>query len=272
MGPHAASGTKHRLTVVSPGPTQGTTWEIGERPTVLGRAADADLQVTDPAVSRRHARFEQIGGSTIVTDLGSRAGTTVNHQQTQGPVELHDGDEIGAASLLLRFTTSPETTDVMPSVAASNASFVVDRQQAHQLNNVAGNQYNQYLQTIHQQRDNFLRDIAATRTRARILIWIGSILAIAGIGVFFATIAAGFSNFGFPETFEEAQQQTENPFGPEVGGVPIGIIGWAVAALGGMILVVGIVLHVVATARRRRVERDVVPLPPAAFGAGHPSP
>jgi pSer/pThr/pTyr-binding forkhead associated (FHA) protein len=271
MGPHAASETKHRLMVVSPGPFQGTTWEIGERAVVLGRAADADLHVTDPTVSRRHARFERIGGSTVLTDLDSMAGTTVNHQQTQGPVELHDGDEIGAASLLLRFSTSAEGTAVMPSVTASNSSFVVDRQQAHQLNNIAGNQYNQYLQTVHQQRDTFLRDIAATRTRARYLIWIGGILTIAGIGVFFAMIATGFSRFGFPETFEEAEQQTEEPFGPEVGGVPIGIIGWAVAALGMMILIVGIVLHVVATARRRRVEREVVPLPPAAFGAGHTS-
>jgi hypothetical protein len=54
--------------------------------------------------------------------------------------------------------------------------------------------------------------------------------------------------------------------------MPIGIIGWAVGAFGMLILIVGVVLHVVATSRRRRVERDVVPVPPYAFHPSHISP
>ncbi len=53
-----------------------------------------------------------------------------------------------------------------------------------------------------------------------------------------------------------------SPFGRDIAGIPSGLLGWALAALGMLLLVVGIVLHIVATSRRKRVERELpVPAP-----------
>jgi hypothetical protein len=46
-----------------------------------------------------------------------------------------------------------------------------------------------------------------------------------------------------------------NFYGPQVGGVSVGLIGFAVAFIGQFVLVAGIVLHIVAAARRRRLNR-----------------
>jgi len=46
-------------------------------------------------------------------------------------------------------------------------------------------------------------------------------------------------------------------FGPSIGGVPSGLIGWAMAALGMLLIVAGTVLHVVATSRRKRADREL---------------
>jgi hypothetical protein len=57
-----------------------------------------------------------------------------------------------------------------------------------------------------------------------------------------------------------------SPFGRDIGGIPIGLIGWALSAVGIILLIVGIVLHIVATSRRRRADRDF-PVPPPWQGA-----
>lgn len=58
-------------------------------------------------------------------------------------------------------------------------------------------------------------------------------------------------------------------FGPDIGGVPIGFIGFALAGIGSLLLVVGIVLHVVAAARRRRLDTQSPPpwqvVPPSSW-------
>jgi sigma-B regulation protein RsbU (phosphoserine phosphatase) len=61
---------------------------------VVGRAADADLSLSDPFLSRRHSRFYRKGGSLFVEDLGSRNGTLLNGQAIRGPAELKPGDVI----------------------------------------------------------------------------------------------------------------------------------------------------------------------------------
>ncbi len=46
-------------------------------------------------------------------------------------------------------------------------------------------------------------------------------------------------------------------FGPPILGVPAGIWGIGLAGLGQSLIIIGIVLHIVATARRRRMEREL---------------
>jgi hypothetical protein len=83
------------------------------------------------------------------------------------------------------------------------------------------------------------------------------LLFVAGFGLF----AAGV--LGFLDAVGSGSiNPSTNPFGSDIGGVPSGLIGWAMAALGMLLVIVGIVLHVVATSRRRRVDREYPLAPP----------
>jgi hypothetical protein len=137
--------------------------------------------------------------------------------------------------------------------------YEIAQQHGQVISNVGRDQYNAHIQQV-QQRDSFLREIAATRTKARWLVWLGLLLFIAGFALFAAAdlnflkqIANDIQSTGTPPP-------PSNPFGRPIYGIPSGLLGWAVAAIGALMLMIGIVLHIVATSRRRRVERDY-PLP-----------
>jgi len=70
--------------------------------TVLGRAAEADLRLNDPGVSRRHAEIRLENGQFVLVDLGSTNGVRVN----ESPVtrrQLMPGDRIELGSTTLVF-------------------------------------------------------------------------------------------------------------------------------------------------------------------------
>ncbi len=72
--------------------------------TLIGRAPETDLQLLDRLISKNHARIDlNADGQYVLTDVGSRNGTTVNGKLVQGPVVLQAGDEIGMGNHLLRF-------------------------------------------------------------------------------------------------------------------------------------------------------------------------
>jgi hypothetical protein len=145
--------------------------------------------------------------------------------------------------------------------------YHVDRQTGDQVNNVGGNQYNEYIQHVRQERESFARDIAATKTNARRLVWAGFILSVLGGATFAWAIIrsmAGVQSL-MEAPFEEFDSFTQAPsdfFGPELLGVPAGLLGFAVAGLGQVILVVGVVLHIVAASRRRQLQTSFAPPPP----------
>jgi hypothetical protein len=70
---------------------------------VVGRGAEADLQLSDTGVSRRHAELRPVDGLVELHDLGSTNGTRVNGQRVD-VVTLTDGDRItvGTTDLLYR--------------------------------------------------------------------------------------------------------------------------------------------------------------------------
>ncbi len=75
---------------------------VGPRLTI-GRAPDADLQLLDPHVSRRHARIEcDDRGVAVLVDLASTSGTLVGDQRVDRHV-LRDGDLIRIAGVMLRY-------------------------------------------------------------------------------------------------------------------------------------------------------------------------
>ena len=71
---------------------------------VIGRHRDCALIIDSPLVSREHARLIAQAGHWIIEDLGTLNGTFVNGRRIRAPVALKDGDRVGVATFLYRFT------------------------------------------------------------------------------------------------------------------------------------------------------------------------
>jgi hypothetical protein len=96
-----AGGQASRSTPEARGEEQ--SFPLTHSVTVVGRAADADLRLNDPGVSRRHAEFRQEGGAFYVVDLGSTNGVRVDGAAVTRH-ELRDGNrvEVGSTTLVFR--------------------------------------------------------------------------------------------------------------------------------------------------------------------------
>jgi hypothetical protein len=77
-------------------------FELRHKLTVIGRGTDADIRLTDQAVSRRHAEIRIVSGATMLNDLQSTNGTTVNGA-TVTTTALSDGDEIRIGETVLTY-------------------------------------------------------------------------------------------------------------------------------------------------------------------------
>jgi len=84
-------GEKRPYLLVLSGPQFGELFELSPgREVVLGRRADADLQLFDDGVSRRHAALTLLEAQARLADLGSANGTFVDGQRITEAV-LRDG-------------------------------------------------------------------------------------------------------------------------------------------------------------------------------------
>ena len=259
------SGGMPYLVVLRPGSDRGRRIPLDRDYLVVGREQTCDVRFDDPSVSRTHAALQRRGNTVYVEDLGSSAGTFVNGVATIAARELRAGDVLTFASVSARLESDGVAADETSAMSARPAEATVvhhiDEQHAGVINNVDRDQYISHVQYVNQQRENFLREVAATKTKARWLAWTGFVMFVVGFGIFAAAdlsfikgISDAIQNGGAPPTV--------SPFGREIGGVPFGLAGWALAALGMILLVVGIVLHIVATSRRRRAYREFPVLPP----------
>jgi hypothetical protein len=243
----------------------------------IGREPDADLFLDDGHVSRAHAALESLGTSVLISDLGSSGGTTVNGEPVHGRRALRHGDMLRFATVEARYEAGAGVTDQTlvgsaatgghpyagrPTPPPDSVRFDIGQQQAGRFNNVGGNQYNQYVQQIREERSSFLEEIAGARSRARRLALIGFLLAVLGGGVYgWMVIRSAGSVFDLISSSNENPSADFSPdlprlLGPSVGGVPVGLIGFAVASLGMLLMLVGLVLHVSTAARRRRRESE----------------
>jgi hypothetical protein len=248
--------TTRRLVVVTPGPLEHRVFEITSARVLVGRSAEADLQLDGSQVSRIHALIEERDGGTVVHDLSSTNGTTVNGTRLVQPYALRDGDVVGIGSFELRF--EERSCDAATAgLAVPQASFTVQQQTAGTVNNVGHDQY-----VYNQQRESFLREIARTKTKATWLVVFGFLLYVVGGAAF------TYGILKFDTTVFDASNSSQPPdglslFGDKVAGAPVGIWGFAAVGVGSILLIVGIVLHVVAAARKRQM----LQAPPAWAGA-----
>jgi pSer/pThr/pTyr-binding forkhead associated (FHA) protein len=251
-----------QLVVLAPNSLRGRTIPLPDDQMVVGREPACDVRLDDPRVSRCHAALRRDGKVFYIQDLGSTGGTLVNGALATAASELRAGDIITFASVRARFEAAPPTAEqtlALPPQAAP-PRYDIGSQQGEVVSNVAGNQYNSRVQQVVAQRDNFLRDIAATKTKARWLIWAGFLLSVTGFAMFVAADLNFLKQISQNIQGNSPQPPTVTPFGRDIGGIPYGLLGWAIAALGMLLLVVGVVLHIVAASRRKRVEREF-PLP-----------
>jgi ABC-type multidrug transport system ATPase subunit/pSer/pThr/pTyr-binding forkhead associated (FHA) protein/ABC-type multidrug transport system permease subunit len=70
---------------------------------IIGRAAEADLVLVHPEISRRHCRLVRDGDNWFIEDLGSQRGTLVNQVKIAGRTELKSGDRITLGPVTLGF-------------------------------------------------------------------------------------------------------------------------------------------------------------------------
>jgi pSer/pThr/pTyr-binding forkhead associated (FHA) protein len=97
------------------GPNVGQRRELTNHVVLLvGRGDDCDLRLSDPSVSRIHARITLVDGHVYLEDAGSRWGTLVNNVPTDGR-ELFPGDCVAIGDTQLRLELeSPLVTTIAP--------------------------------------------------------------------------------------------------------------------------------------------------------------
>jgi phosphoserine phosphatase RsbU/P len=77
-------------------------------PLTIGRAAGADIVISDASMSRLHARLMREADAWIIEDLGARNGTFVNGQRIERRCPLAAGDQIQLGDTVLRVSGGQE--------------------------------------------------------------------------------------------------------------------------------------------------------------------
>ncbi|MEA3326109.1 MAG: FHA domain-containing protein [Chloroflexota bacterium] len=87
------TGQSYQLTMRS-GPTPGKVFPLEQEEVRLGRDLASDISISDPEVSRHHARFFMQDENIFMEDLGSTNGSFLNGQRISNPQQLRQGDVI----------------------------------------------------------------------------------------------------------------------------------------------------------------------------------
>lgn len=88
-----------RIAEAAAGGSEGRTVALTLTPSapavLIGRSSEAGVSLTDPEVSRRHARLEISEGVLYLSDLGSSNGTFLNGNPVKNEgIEVRPGDDI----------------------------------------------------------------------------------------------------------------------------------------------------------------------------------
>jgi pSer/pThr/pTyr-binding forkhead associated (FHA) protein len=80
--------------LMSQGPEPDRTFALDQDYLTLGRDPSNDIVISDPQVSRQHARIMRQGDLVTIEDMGSTNGTFVNGVRLTDPHTLADGNVI----------------------------------------------------------------------------------------------------------------------------------------------------------------------------------
>jgi hypothetical protein len=236
-----------RLVVLGPDGTQAGSLVLIKDRLLIGRDPQADVHLDDPGVSWHHAELARVADRWFLRDLGSTNGTTVGGMRIDRSTEVGGGALIGVGRQRLRLegpSGAHPPTHAYPATAPAGG-FFVPSQSAHEIINHEGDNI-QYFQA----RESFLREVAATRTRARWFVWLGLFLVVGGLAAVLSRLLPFLSAVsGAVSTQTEPDSADVDLFSPVL------LAGYVAAFAGAVLVVVGIVLHVTATARRRQVDQ-----------------
>lgn len=83
----------------------------GSGPIIVGRSSAAEIGLTDPEVSRRHARFDFDRGVLYVSDCGSSNGTFLNGKRIGDEgIEVRSGDAIDVGNTRITIMETEPTS------------------------------------------------------------------------------------------------------------------------------------------------------------------
>jgi len=102
---------------VTDGQDHGARFGLRGSEATIGRGPVMDIVLTDPRVSRRHARVTVRDAALVVEDLASTLGTTVNGVVIAEPTVIAPGDRIGVGSTELTVLWTPGGTYAPPAPA-----------------------------------------------------------------------------------------------------------------------------------------------------------
>jgi pSer/pThr/pTyr-binding forkhead associated (FHA) protein len=102
LSPPKSEGTYYRLLCLT-GQSKGVSYYLQNKRVVMGRGETADIRVLDTKTSREHAELKLVGGSYILTDLGSQNGVVVNDLKVVQH-QLEDGDKIIIGQTVYKFS------------------------------------------------------------------------------------------------------------------------------------------------------------------------
>lgn len=103
LGTSRASDERHEAClVIIRGARLGSRIVPGAEPLIIGRAVDADFQISERSISRQHCRVFRADGRYWVEDLGSTNHTWLNDEMIDR-APLRDGDLVRISQTVLKF-------------------------------------------------------------------------------------------------------------------------------------------------------------------------
>jgi hypothetical protein len=227
------------LVGLGPGPTTGVTLPLARHHQLVGGADRCDIQLPGAHVGPQHAVLTNRDGHTWVQDLGTPGGTFVNGQRLGGaPYPLRRGDVVVFGTVALRLAVEPHSalTRPVPVVAAAGPDRWGDRERSG-------------TRPAATRREELRAESAVLRGRGRRLLGYGGVAFVLGL-LLFAAAAFGVVD-------DAGRSGAGAPLGPAVLGVPCGLLGWGISAVGMVLLVAGFMRSSAAAARQRQIDREL---------------